>query len=393
MFGSQVLDTGIGLAMLFALMSLIATALNEAIETILKVRSKQLEQGIRNILSDPDGTSIAKTFFENPLIDILYTGKYDPAKLKSDTLTGREIKEPSSLARSKAMPIGIRGHLPSYIPAANFALAILHIAAAGPPRSAEDIRNSTSLDESPKLKSMVYQALASAQDDLQGAQKYLEEWYDTGMERVSGWYKRRAQYFLFAIGLFAAVVMNVDTITVARSLMSDSSLRQAIIAQAAHIDKSESATLDKTKKDLAEIGLPIGWINTPQLRALQADTSQCTGGRGCIGLAIQNGAVYGSMMLGWLITALAIMLGAPFWFDVLNKFMQLRATTKPATSTASQARIEEKEANSVQSNPQRKSDEGMGAIERANLASLIAIGEEAFEPKDWKNKPDVEGVI
>jgi hypothetical protein len=35
------------------------------------------------------------------------------------------------------------------------------------------------------------------------------------------------------------------------------------------------------------------------------------------------------MLLGWLITALAVMLGAPFWFDVLNKFMVIRSTVKP----------------------------------------------------------------
>jgi hypothetical protein len=33
---------------------------------------------------------------------------------------------------------------------------------------------------------------------------------------------------------------------------------------------------------------------------------------------------------GWLITALAISLGAPFWFDLLNKFMVVRSTVKPS---------------------------------------------------------------
>jgi len=38
-----------------------------------------------------------------------------------------------------------------------------------------------------------------------------------------------------------------------------------------------------------------------------------------------------SNKLGWLITALAISLGAPFWFDLLNKFVQLRQVgTRPA---------------------------------------------------------------
>ena len=35
------------------------------------------------------------------------------------------------------------------------------------------------------------------------------------------------------------------------------------------------------------------------------------------------------MVLGWLVTALAVMLGAPFWFDVLNRIMVIRSTVKP----------------------------------------------------------------
>ena len=39
------------------------------------------------------------------------------------------------------------------------------------------------------------------------------------------------------------------------------------------------------------------------------------------------------MFLGWLITALALSLGAPFWFDLLNKLMKLRSSISiPTTS-------------------------------------------------------------
>ena len=41
--------------------------------------------------------------------------------------------------------------------------------------------------------------------------------------------------------------------------------------------------------------------------------------------------------LGWLTTALAIMLGAPFWFDVLNKFMIVRSTVKPDEKSPAEA--------------------------------------------------------
>ena len=37
-------------------------------------------------------------------------------------------------------------------------------------------------------------------------------------------------------------------------------------------------------------------------------------------------------MFGWIITALALSLGAPFWFDLLNKLMKLRGSVATPTS-------------------------------------------------------------
>jgi len=42
-------------------------------------------------------------------------------------------------------------------------------------------------------------------------------------------------------------------------------------------------------------------------------------------------------ILGWLMTAFAISLGAPFWFDTLNKFMVVRSTIKPQEKSQNEA--------------------------------------------------------
>ncbi len=43
------------------------------------------------------------------------------------------------------------------------------------------------------------------------------------------------------------------------------------------------------------------------------------------------------MIAGWAITAFAVSLGAPFWFDILNKFMVVRSTVKPAEKSPPEA--------------------------------------------------------
>ena len=68
------------------------------------------------------------------------------------------------------------------------------------------------------LRTSVYAAVDHAQGDCEQARRNIEDWYDSAMDRVAGWYKKRTQFILFAIGLVLAVALNVDTITIAKHL-------------------------------------------------------------------------------------------------------------------------------------------------------------------------------
>src|SRR4051794_28773351 len=102
MLGSEVLEVGVGMALLFLFISLMCTAVQEMIEAALKMRAKDLERGIREMLDDREG-SLTEALYEHPLISSLFVGNYKPK--------GR--------------------NLPSYIPAGNFAAAILDIVVRG----------------------------------------------------------------------------------------------------------------------------------------------------------------------------------------------------------------------------------------------------------------------
>jgi hypothetical protein len=43
---------------------------------------------------------------------------------------------------------------------------------------------------------------------------------------------------------------------------------------------------------------------------------------------------------GWIVTILAVSLGAPFWFDTLNKFMNIRNAGKPPEKSSEQPTAE-----------------------------------------------------
>src|SRR3954449_1166835 len=91
MFGSDMLEVGIGLGLLFLLMSLICTAVREAIEGILKSRAKDLEQGIRGLLKDEEGAGLTKDLFDHPLLHGLFNGSYNPKDLSRNPIRSKRM--------------------------------------------------------------------------------------------------------------------------------------------------------------------------------------------------------------------------------------------------------------------------------------------------------------
>lgn len=336
MFGSDVLEVGIGLTLFFLLASLIASAIREMVETALKTRALELERGIRELLDDPSGQGVTRAFFDHAQIFSLFRGGYDPALLKAGAKGSFE------------MPRAGRANLPTYIPARNFATAVIDLVArgGGPYQVASDLLDIETLRQraaalpSPRLQRALLSAIDHAEGDMAQVKKHLEDWFNGTMDRVSGWYKRRTQYWLLAIGAVGAVLFNLDALTVADRLVNDHALRAAAVANAERVvasGKAPEADLEKVRGQLQSIGFPIGWryepatlLGVPVQRPTPApqscgrfDGEICTAERR-MGL----GEVL-AMITGWLITAAAISFGAPFWFDVLNKLMVIRSTVKP----------------------------------------------------------------
>lgn len=330
MFGSEVLEVGIGMALLFLFMSLIATALRELIENFAKSRSHDLERGISELLQERKFTGSLESFYNHPLIASLYDGDYRTGSRK----------------------------LPSYIPRQSFSLAVLDLAAKATktqsPLSLETLKKSLSEDSAPNpVQQVVLTALSHGANDLDKIRKTIEEWYDGTMDRVSGWYTRRTARILGVLGLATAVFFNVDAITVAQSLIRDKSLREAVVAQAEKTGQfgqnnsdsrqDTSATFTDLRSRLSEIGFPIGWVL--QEGGLYPGPQSCVAaGIDASGQQAKPRCAIGWSLItticGWLITALAIMLGAPFWFDVMNRFMVVRSTVKPKEKSPDEASVD-----------------------------------------------------
>jgi hypothetical protein len=189
----------------------------------------------------------------------------------------------------------------------------------------------------------------------------LESWFNDAMDRLSGDYKRNAQLVAIIVGFLLALVFNVDTIHVATSLWREPILRQTIVVQAEnYISAAESEDCKTTtplesipaiEAQLQALKIPFGWTIIPF----------DTGGRQCSLLPFPAGKVWGipsrddqgqaickkldklpldvyswfSKILGMLMTGLAAAQGAPFWFDLLKRLVNVRSTgTNPEEQSA-----------------------------------------------------------
>jgi hypothetical protein len=293
--GSQVLEVAIGLVFVYLLFSLIASAIQELVSTLLGWRAQFLEQGLRQLLQ---GT----TADGKPMLD--------------EVLAHPRIKELLSDSRfRKTRP------LPSYISARTFSLTLLDTIA--PPTAGGDSKDVVArahaavaaLPES-DVKRKLGGILDVAGNDIAKIRTEIEHWYDDAMNRVSGWYKRHSHRWLLLFGAIVVLAWNADTIQVVDRLWNNDTARATIAAQATKASQAQGAdgldSLIQSYDSVQALQLPVGWTtgNADDPRAFP-------------------GSINFMKILGLLFTALAVSFGAPFWFDALSKLGRLRATGKP----------------------------------------------------------------
>jgi hypothetical protein len=319
--GITALDVGIGLAFMYLLFSLLCAAAMEGIAAIFDLRAKTLEAGLRNLLDDDGnaGTAGAPTQ-ATPAPPPPDAGASPPAAPLSQQVLGHGLIR--TQYRASRVPLRTARRGPSYLPSRMFALALLDVVAPTTPADDPMARLQTAIATSHVKAGTKNALLALAKGAGNSRDRYrelVEHWFDSSMDRVSGWYKRKTQLIVCALSLLVAVALNVNTIGIADRLTHDDPVRAAVVAQATQADRPASGeSLNQVAQRIADVhklGLPIGWHlagGDPARADLSHHLLRTIG--------------------GWLITFLALCLGAPFWFDALSRLSGLRSVgAKPKT--------------------------------------------------------------
>jgi hypothetical protein len=386
------LDTALGMIFVFLLASLVCTAAQEFVESLLKQRSGYLFTGCRRLMGEqalPGGCwLLRKLGFEKPaewsdaigtaskavadaqqVLDTANTNlattqaaadvdKNDNAKAEAAAIAKKVVaaaekdlsdkKKAGQPAFATDWVLKLYDHplirslkrsesdFPSYIPSAVFTQVIMDLvrseAGTSPFKTIQEFRDALSKIQNQAIRDALTSLTATV--DINGKLEELQSriggWFDAGMDRVSSWYKRWAQRWIFAIGIVTVIAVNIDAIAIGQSLWDDPALRNSIAAAAEkQLNEKDAAGKELTpeegwkkievaKNRLKVAGLPIGWsMDDPRTNCKTFN--------------------WLTKILGWLITILAVSLGAPFWFDVLNQFMVVRNTIKPKEKSGSEA--------------------------------------------------------
>ena len=309
MLDAGVVDVAIGLAFVYLLLSLICSAFTEWISRIFALRSGNLEEGIRSLLredstNETSGNLVIKAtnFLDHPIMK-----GFSPKRWLGSS-KGKYAK-------------------PSYIPSRAFAAVTMDLLVpakkGGTPPGIEEIRTSIETLKNQDLQRALLVLLQQGEQNVNAFRTAVEQWFDDGMDRASGWYKRNIQFILLGVAPVVAGSFNADTFLIGQTLWRDEALRNAVAsaageyveerteAEADDHDEQLKADVEVLTLQLEELELPLGWSNDDYVPDGHP-------GEDPVGWLAKLG--------GLLVTAIALSLGAPFWFDLLNRLVNLRST-------------------------------------------------------------------
>lgn len=306
--GSSIIEVGVGLVLAFVLLSILASQINNIIKNLLNVRGRYFVTEFERMVTDP---KLRAQMLAHPALRSL--------------LHGDMIKQISPDKLAELLVDNLAG--------SGERLELLERLS-----NTDLVQQLLVLVEDAGLKQQLSQVLRTARS-LADARLRLQEWFNVGLSRVTDLYTQRLHLFSFVVGALLALLLNVDAIYLARSLWNDPVLRlatvEAAVQAADQVDPNAALSEDlfdsvreaqETMDQFLTLRLPVGWyyqslVEGPVIQVGTLNPLDDT--RNLWNLWFANNPRWLALLIekitGLLITTIAVMQGAPFWFDLLRK--------------------------------------------------------------------------
>ena len=345
MLDSPMIDVTLGLMSFFLVMALSVTAIQGWISNLFGLRGKNLKKGLERLT----GFEITKKIYDHPLMKTM-------------------------------------GDNPSYLKSEYFSKIFIDAIASDKEALSKEKVNITELIEKIENKDLkkIFKTLnIKADDKIDQLEEKISSWFDTGMERASGWYQKTMQKCSIIISVILVISINADSLKIAQALYKDDALRakaNAIVDQISRetpkTDEEHNKLLQELKTQISITDFPVGWseknfswnnpverikkisfwyhlififlfgiiihlifilreINTFSWKEVVERIKNFSWKKHLIRFFLYGVAIwvmiiiFWSSIIGWLVTIFAISLGAPFWFDLIGKVANIRNSIKP----------------------------------------------------------------
>lgn len=315
-------DVALGITIVYLGTSLFVTIINEYIAQLFNLRGRNLFRALGQLIQDKNlrtalqGVPALKPYFEdlNSTFkrlrghSISYVDTHVLAQMLLQLIPLQSTTTPPSEGQTPLQPATSTTH-------------------TDPSKKAEILQDLANASIDPNLKRQLIAVIQSASDSLESVTQAVSSWADRSLTMLGEHYKRNIQILSFIVSLCVAGILNIDTVALVDRLYKDKELRSTVAEFAVRFAEQHDRNAIETCLNLspderqktgtcknllelvdaiqlknANLGqLPIGWpasmtTYTPQAR----------------------------QTVGWLLTALAASLGAPFWFDLLTKLVNVR---------------------------------------------------------------------
>ncbi|MET7462680.1 hypothetical protein [Nonomuraea sp. NPDC005501] len=336
-------DLALGLVLSFLLLSLLVSGLNEAFVRLLAIRSKFLWAYLRDTMdgSDKDGrswlpASVREVFAVLPFTrDPRPVHSDQPAPAEAGELPAKETKAEDAMInllyqRVREIDHPKQGRTSiANLPPGRFAAALMELAAA------EDGGVEGLLEKLKAMGSPLHGHLKgvweSAQRDMERFRAGVENWFDGEMQRLSMLYRRYVKWVVAALGLLVTLVFTMDGLEYAKTLLRDNAFRASVTAVA----ESGPDAYGELKAQ-CERSNPVPCITDTLSQPALVKVFD----HALVSLSIPeegdpavhwNGGTWWDRLTtpshwpGYLMTYVALLFGAPFWWDVLRRLTGIRS--------------------------------------------------------------------